>query len=240
MKMFEEFYADHFNMYDPYGEFGQKRVENLTEFVMRYIDAPKDSLFLDIGCGAGISTLAILHNGYKAVGIDIREDAVELAKKYFRETDVEAELICGDIRKIPFPNDTFDAAAMLFNPLPHWSMSDFWEIASEINRIIKPGGQLLIEFLDIIDTALAGLWKNIIVMSGENGATMHVTSGFNVSEGFVRQTFIDPGTGKSYNLDMQMWSRWLVDFILKKTGFPDIEFKRREHQSTRWVVIAKK
>jgi ubiquinone/menaquinone biosynthesis C-methylase UbiE len=73
---------------------------------------------LDIGCGAGATTLAMarrIGNTGRCVGLDISEPLVALARKRASaEGAANAEFVAGDAQTYPFQPDRFDAVVSRF------------------------------------------------------------------------------------------------------------------------------
>ena len=96
---------------------------------------------LDLGCGDGSLAAASRNCGIDTdwVGVDIREDAIELA----REHDSQATFMVSSADSLDFPDASFDVviAAVLFSSLPTGALED--ATAAEIARVLKPGGHLI-------------------------------------------------------------------------------------------------
>lgn len=100
---------------------------------------------LDLGCGKGKDTIAaanlITPHG-KAVGLDITESMIELAKSSAIESNISnAEFVLGDIENLPFADDTFDV--VMSNCVINHAKDKF-KVYKEINRVLKSKGRLVI------------------------------------------------------------------------------------------------
>ena len=95
---------------------------------------------LDAGCGSGYSTEIIskIFNPSKIIAFDLMPEQIKLAQK--RRTD--AVFYTGDINKIKFPDDTFDAV-FIFGVIHH--VCSWKKALKEISRVLKNRGALLIE-----------------------------------------------------------------------------------------------
>lgn len=99
--------------YDRIGEvYVQKRqvdgdVELLAELVER---ADADTPVLDAGCGAGFPVLTTLAEHFTVFGIDISPAQLRLA----RQRVPSAHLVCQDVTRLPFPDETFGAISMYY------------------------------------------------------------------------------------------------------------------------------
>ena len=84
---------------------------------------------LDIGAGTGLYTRAIGDvSRYVALDTDVRRLDV-LARKY-----PDAETVAADARRLPFSDDTFDAALCIF-VAHHFDDHDFAQLLSEASRV---------------------------------------------------------------------------------------------------------
>ena len=93
------------------------------------------SLILDVGCGTGGSSLVLSEFG-RAVGIDAKHSsfAISMDRPY-------AHRVVGSGEVLPFGDDKFDVVAAL-DVLEH--LDDDVAAATEIRRVIKPGGTAVI------------------------------------------------------------------------------------------------
>ena len=83
--------------------------------IEKYI--PKDSKILDLGCGAGRTTINLYKDGYKdIIGLDISDRFISYAKNYCKENNLNIEFIHGDATKIDFAKDnSYDAVIFSYN-----------------------------------------------------------------------------------------------------------------------------
>jgi ubiquinone/menaquinone biosynthesis C-methylase UbiE len=109
---------------------------------------PKGSSVLDLGCGNGEMSEFLSLKGYKVVGIDINEIAINQNKSKFSKV----KYICGDITGfLPFENRTFDAVIISFVLVNIIPSSVREELISEITRILKTGGLIWVNEAIISD-----------------------------------------------------------------------------------------
>jgi demethylmenaquinone methyltransferase/2-methoxy-6-polyprenyl-1,4-benzoquinol methylase len=100
-----------------------------------------DSTFkvLDVGCGTGFGTEGLLTRTNNLFGID--QSIHQLNKARTKPLYSKVSLSLGDVEFLPFHDDTFDAV---------WSSGsiEYWpnpvQALSELRRIVKPGGKILI------------------------------------------------------------------------------------------------
>ena len=103
----------------------------------------KEMKVLDVGCGEGRNAVYFLQKNYSIFGIDPNELAIQycryLAKSIAPDTDVHRFQV-GDGAAIPFHDGAFDA--VLSSAVLHFAENHahFWQMISEIHRVLKPGG----------------------------------------------------------------------------------------------------
>lgn len=117
-------------------------------------------LVLDAGCGCGRFSRVASDAGAIVVGIDGAPHAIRAAKTLVPK----AEFVHGDLKKLPFKNETFDAVFSI--GVVHHT-SDPATTFAELARVVRPGGELavwvytepsnhlkpMIEFLHVITKA---------------------------------------------------------------------------------------
>jgi SAM-dependent methyltransferase len=81
------------------------------EAVVSWLDKPQGLRWLDVGCGAGALSEAILRMGKarQLVGIDTSIDAIELARRTIG--DSRADFRVGSAEKMSFADESFDVVA---------------------------------------------------------------------------------------------------------------------------------
>lgn len=87
---------------------------------------------LDIGCGTGLASGPFIKNGFNLTGVDPSEPMLAHAKRRFPE----AEWVVGTAEKLPFEDESFDAAisAQIMHRV------DRVAAMHEILRVLRPNG----------------------------------------------------------------------------------------------------
>jgi len=97
---------------------------------------------LDIGCGQGDLTLALLARGAVVTGLDLSEGMVGLARKRVARYGHgrEATFVVAPVESTGLPADTFDVA------VGRWILHhvDLPSAAAELARVLTPGGRLVV------------------------------------------------------------------------------------------------
>ncbi len=95
--------------------------------------------FIDVGCGGGILTEALAARGYPISGFDLSRGALEAAQIHSRESGVNLPYGRSSAYHLGIRTGSVDGviASDLFEHL-----HDFPRAASEMSRVLKPGGIL--------------------------------------------------------------------------------------------------
>jgi len=125
----------------------------LRQLIFRWLSRAgltSDETVLDIGCGTGLSTGAIL----SALSPQGRILAVDLSAKMLlraaaKHADPRCAYLQGTVQRLPLPSATVDRA-LAFSAWPHFENVDI--CLMEIHRILKTGGMLHIWHHDSRDT----------------------------------------------------------------------------------------
>lgn len=100
---------------------------------------------LDLACGAGRHLAALAGHGVAAIGLDLSAHLLVEARKGLPDTS----LLQGDMRRLPFADGTFRVVTSFFTSFGYFE-SDHEDrtVVREIRRVLRPGGFLLLDFLN--------------------------------------------------------------------------------------------
>jgi ubiquinone/menaquinone biosynthesis C-methylase UbiE len=113
---------------------------NSEEILVDRYFKPKGRV-LDIGCGAGRTTIALAKKGFHVTGIDLVSEMVEAAKKQATKHDVNVDFFAMNASALKFPDTFFQNALFSFNGIEHIHKKEQREkVIPEVCRILKPRG----------------------------------------------------------------------------------------------------
>jgi SAM-dependent methyltransferase len=118
----------------------------LAPLLIRFGGLADGERVLDVGCGTGSLTFALLASADLAgvVGIDATEPFVAAARA--RNADPRVTFDLGDARALPYPDTSFDRA---YSSLVLHFVPDAALAVAEMRRVVRPGG-----------TVAAAVWDN--------------------------------------------------------------------------------
>ncbi len=99
---------------------------------------------LDVGCGTGINLLElarVLGPCRELVGLDLSAGMLDVARRKAASAGVAATFHVGDAEALPLPDASFDL--VVCNSAYHW-FPDRARAMTEMARVLRPGGQLLL------------------------------------------------------------------------------------------------
>lgn len=119
--------------------------EQLTMWGLSKVKIAPDDIVLDIGCGGGktVDTLSQYAPEGKVFGIDRSADMVKYSKKVNKKLIYQSrvQIIEGSAQKTGFPNNYFNLVTAIET---YYFWPSFRDALTEINRVLKPGGKLLL------------------------------------------------------------------------------------------------
>lgn len=95
---------------------------------------------LDVGCGAGWTSVFLAESGYDVLGIDIVPASIELARERAERWGVPARFEVADMEELP-PGERLDAA-LVYDALHHSRRQR--DVLRSVAARIRPGGWLLL------------------------------------------------------------------------------------------------
>ena len=158
------------------------------------------SQILDCGVGTGAFSLALLESVDPPVhvsGVDISYPMLTHARQILENRCPTLDLRQGDIRSLPFADDSFDAV-IFAHVLEH--MADPVETLGEMVRVLKPGAPL------IGSVTRKGLGQVLMSLRWQNrGYTSNQLDSFLRATGLKAVRSFDYGTG---------WSKWMCIAVI--------------------------
>jgi ubiquinone/menaquinone biosynthesis C-methylase UbiE len=114
--------------------------------VLKLVDklgTPGRSLALEVGCGAGLTTVELAKRGYAVEAIDTVEAMLDLTRQALVNAGVEdrARTTLNDVHKLNFPSRHFDLVVAM-GVLPWFERPE--KSVLEMYRVLRPGGHVVL------------------------------------------------------------------------------------------------
>ena len=99
---------------------------------------------LDLGCGTGRHLVHFSREGFKVSGFDASKTALDLAVKWLKDEELDADVHQHKMEEqFPYTDSFFDAVISI-QVIHHNLMQDILTTVKEVERVLKIGGYLFI------------------------------------------------------------------------------------------------
>jgi D-alanine-D-alanine ligase len=123
---------------------------NEIDLFVGLLELDTDACILDLCCGQGRHVLELARRGYTNLyGVDRSHYLISRAKRISSQQGLNVIFREGDARKLRFASSKFDLIYLAGNSFGYFeSAEDDIAVLLELRRLLRPGGQLLIDFTD--------------------------------------------------------------------------------------------
>ncbi len=131
------------NAYNDYAAVFAETTKNfdLTLFWNPFISHLPGKRIIDLGCGAGRDVAYFSKHRFSVTGVDLSEELLNHAKRVCPA----AHFIQADIRRLPFPDASFDGV-WCCGGIVHMGKEEGEKVIQEAFRILVPGGVFFLSF----------------------------------------------------------------------------------------------
>ena len=138
----ERFYKEHKRPWRGIGEIG--------------FDLKPGSKVLDVGCGTGKTTAALIKMGMDTTGLDFSPTAIDYCISVFGG---KAKFTIAECDRMPFPGSSFDAVVAV-HVFEHLNEAQVSGTVKEISRVLVPGGLVFVRSFAVGDMRSEGASEN--------------------------------------------------------------------------------
>lgn len=160
MKKIEEFYNSNYSQ-DVYGTAVDKVKLWKSEEIIFSSYVKKEDAILDLGCGAGRTTINLWKLGYhNIIGVDISKKLLSFSKKYCKKNNLPICFKKENAMNLSFPKEYFDVVFFSYNgfmTIP--KKENRIKALQEIYRVLKPNGLFIFTAHNRDDLRFASYWE---------------------------------------------------------------------------------
>jgi len=189
--------------------------------------ASEGARLLDVGCGAGRTTIPLAEMGLEVVGIDLSEPMVEVARQQAELARVGVDFRVMDAMDLQFPDASFEVALFSYNGLELVpGMAGKRKAMAEIWRVLQPGGCFIFSSHSIFALNRFAPYRLFSFLKYSAGRLL----GLPVREQELGERFIDDE--KEEVKYLQILPPSVLVKMLRKSGFELIYFNTRRRLET--------
>jgi ubiquinone/menaquinone biosynthesis C-methylase UbiE len=96
---------------------------------------------LDLGCGLGRYSILFAEEGFEVTAVDLSQDGVKYLNEWKNKIGLEILTKVCDMNQLPFTNNVFDCI-WSYHVISHADTEGFLKILNEVERVLKPGGNI--------------------------------------------------------------------------------------------------
>jgi len=221
-QIFNEMAREYDHLYDLWYSYSFSRIDSIIRKYFGGQNRSKTSVLIDVGCGTGIQSLTFARLGYEVIGIDLAENLLKIAReKLDSRFPGRATFIRGDAQSLPLPDAIADAVNCCGPTISF--VTDYQKAFREMARVIKPGGQLILECeqkwnLDMLWEVVNALLGNVFEYDESlREAAKHFAPPFGKGH-YVKYAFRTESGQKSY-MRLKLFTPRELRTTLEKAGF---------------------
>lgn len=180
---------------------------------------PQDEL-LDVPCGFGRHSIPLARAGYRVVGADRSQALLDEARR--RAGDGGPQLVQADYRRLPFADESFDAALNLFSSIGYLGDEEDTKALAEIGRVLRPGGRLVIETMH--RDLLVARWSEQDWRALGEGRLLLEQRTFDQAAGIVQSSqtvILSNGERDSRTWSIRVYTATELVAMLERAGFAE-------------------
>ncbi len=126
---------------------------------------------LHLGAGLGRHAIYFAKQGFRISALDISDYAIQYLNNWADKEKLSIDAKVGDMLSLPYPNNSFDCI-FTYHVISHTDSTGIKKIMSEIERVLKPGGEVYLTFCSKESTEFMEGWfpkldKNTLISQDE-------------------------------------------------------------------------
>ncbi|SHO47009.1 class I SAM-dependent methyltransferase [Anaerocolumna xylanovorans] len=204
--------------------YNHKTIDQIVEWMVKYLDLKENAKILDLGCGPGLYCTRFSRHGLDVVGMDYSRNSISYAKKYAETNCLNIQYIYQDYLTMDYSCE-FDAIFLIYCDFGALSDCRRDLLLQKIQKALKPDGIFVFDVFTRFNweqqsmrnwyVSEAGFWRPYPHLVLEQ--TFH----YEEENVFLNQyTVIDSGGEVSaYNLSDHYYSKQDILQLMKEHGY---------------------
>lgn len=134
--------------------------EILDPIFQRWIKDKRKTM-LDLGAGIGRHSIYAAKLGFYVHALDSSKDGIQKLQDHATKESLSVEAVVADMHELPFKDHLFDAI-LSFHTIYHTNKTGLEKIIKEIERVLKPDGEVFLTFNPIENKSLKDPTNKVI------------------------------------------------------------------------------
>lgn len=180
-------------------------------FIMKILNLPPESDILDLYCGYGRHAIELAKKGFRVTGVDANQAFLDIATQKAQEEHVPVAFRLCDMRELDY-NNQFDAVINMFAAFGYFTDEENAGVLQQVAKALRPGGLFLIDLLNrewMVHNNLNRYWRH---PSGDYVLSYKVE----LNHGIV--------TMKRVLINQVTNTKTQYEFVLRAYSLPEMEF----------------
>ena len=237
----KEWFAEWFDTSYYHILYQNRNDEEAKRFIQALLGVLKltpNSSLLDLACGKGRHAVTLNSSGHRVLGVDLSAQSIAAAKGF---ENSNLSFAVHDMRKA-IQGETFDCVFNLFTSFGYFDSHEENErVCEAIYKMLKPGGQLVIDFMNatkVINNIVEKEQKSL------NGIDFNISRKYTGTHILKEIRFVDKGehyhfTERVQTIDREQFVKLLVPYFNIKFTFGSFDLDEYiPEKSERLIIIA--
>ncbi|MEJ6589566.1 MAG: class I SAM-dependent methyltransferase [Crocinitomicaceae bacterium] len=237
----KEWFAEWFDTSYYHILYQNRNDEEAKRFIQALLGVLKltpNSSLLDLACGKGRHAVTLNSSGHRVLGVDLSAQSIAAAKGF---ENSNLSFAVHDMRKA-IQGETFDCVFNLFTSFGYFDSHEENErVCEAIYKMLKPGGQLVIDFMNatkVINNIVEKEQKSL------NGIDFNISRKYTGTHILKEIRFVDKGehyhfTERVQTIDREQFVKLLAPYFNIKFTFGSFDLDEYiPEKSERLIIIA--
>lgn len=218
-----------------------QEAEAFLSQLINFLNPQLSDKIIDLACGKGRHSIYLNKLGYDVTGVDLSANSIKEASLFANE---KLKFEIADLRNLPFENE-FDIGLNLFTSFGYFDSDDVNKnVFSQFNKILKPNGIILIDFLN---ASKIYAQTNCIEAKEIEGINFQIHKKIENKRVIKTIEFNDNGNKNFYSESVQLLELSDFEKLVEQSSFKMLHFfgnyslePFNQENSDRLIIVAQK